>query len=147
MNILTHLAYSDKCYFHFSIGCLIELKFYEVSRNSVSNICWKFLLSFLKNKKVLFLKKIFLKPLSISKPKSFVSIRIDKCPLSAARWRGVTEELFWGLLSLSCAKIRFLPTDMNITALIFRICNLQASKCPFTAARWSRVQADCCDFK
>ena len=45
----------------FSLGCLIELKFCEVSRNSFSNRSWKFQLSILKNKKVLFLKKnIFL---------------------------------------------------------------------------------------
>ena len=41
----------------FSIHCLIELKFCEVSRNSISNWTWKFHLSILKNKKVLFLKK------------------------------------------------------------------------------------------
>ena len=44
----------------FSLGCLIELKFCEVSRNSFSNRCWKFQLSILKNKKVLILKKYFL---------------------------------------------------------------------------------------
>ena len=43
------------------MGCLIELKFCEVSRNSVSNRCWKFQLSILKNKTVLFLKKILSK--------------------------------------------------------------------------------------
>ena len=37
---------------------LNELKFCEVSRNSISNSCWKFQLSILKNKKVLFLKNI-----------------------------------------------------------------------------------------
>ena len=36
----------------FSIRCLIELKFCEVSRNSFLNRCWKFQLSILKNKKV-----------------------------------------------------------------------------------------------
>ena len=41
----------------FFIGCLIELKFCKVSRNSISNWTWKFQLSILKNKKVLFLKK------------------------------------------------------------------------------------------
>ena len=46
--------------FIFSIVCLIELKLCEVSRNSFSNRCWKFQLSILKNKKVLFLKKYFL---------------------------------------------------------------------------------------
>ena len=42
----------------FSICCLIELKFCEVSRNSFLNRCWKFQLSILKNKKALFLKNI-----------------------------------------------------------------------------------------
>ena len=37
-----------------------RLKFCKVSRNSFSNRCWKFQLSILKNKKVLFLKKNFL---------------------------------------------------------------------------------------
>ena len=55
--------------FIFSIGCLIELKFCEVSRNSFKNRFWKFQLFILKNKKVLFLKKI--KLLWISKQKSF----------------------------------------------------------------------------
>ena len=41
------------------MGCLIELKFCEDSRNSISNRCWKFQLSILKNKKVLSLKKHF----------------------------------------------------------------------------------------
>ena len=36
---------------------LNELKFCEVSRNPKSNRCWKFQLSILTNKKVLFLKK------------------------------------------------------------------------------------------
>ena len=44
----------------FSMGCLIELKLCEVSQNSFSNRYWKFQLSTLKNKKVLFLKKYFL---------------------------------------------------------------------------------------
>ena len=38
------------------------MKFCEVSRNLISNRCWKFQLSILKNKKVFFLKKIFFKP-------------------------------------------------------------------------------------
>ena len=41
----------------FFIGCLIELKFCKVSWNSISNWIWKFQLSILKNKKVLFLEK------------------------------------------------------------------------------------------
>ena len=45
------------CYFHFSIGCLIELKFREVWRNIFSNRWWKFQFSILWNKNVLFLKK------------------------------------------------------------------------------------------
>ena len=47
-----HWAHSDNFYFHFSICCLIELKFCEVSRNSFLNRCWKFHFSILKNKKV-----------------------------------------------------------------------------------------------
>ena len=43
-----------------SVTCLIELKFWEVSRSSYGNKCWKFQLSILKNKKVLFLQKYFL---------------------------------------------------------------------------------------
>ena len=57
---------------NFSIGCLIELKFCEVSRKYFSNRFWKFQLSILKNKKVLFLKKNKIKLLSISKQISFV---------------------------------------------------------------------------
>ena len=41
---------------------LNELKFCEVSRILISNWTWKFQLSILKNKKVLFLKKIFFWP-------------------------------------------------------------------------------------
>ena len=43
-------------------------------------------------------------------------------------------------LLLLCNIIKFLLTNMNITALSFRICNLQASKCPFSAARRSGKQ-------
>ena len=41
----------------FLSSIFLLLKFCEVSQNSVSNRCWKFQLSILKNKKVLFLKK------------------------------------------------------------------------------------------
>ena len=41
---------------YFEIGCLIELKFCEVSRNFFSNRCWKFN-SILNNKKKIFLEK------------------------------------------------------------------------------------------
>ena len=58
--------------FIFSIGCLIELKFCEVSAKAFSNRCWKCQSSILKNKKVLFLRKVFFKQLSIWKQKSFV---------------------------------------------------------------------------
>ena len=56
----------------------------------------------------------------------FHRIRIDKGPLSAARWSGVTKELFWWLLSLLCTKIRFLPTNMNriLWHLEYVICKL-----------------------
>ena len=55
-------AHSDNFYFHFSINCMIDLKLCEVSWNFFSNRCWKFQLSIFKNKKVLFLKKIFFGP-------------------------------------------------------------------------------------
>ena len=54
------------------MGCLIELKLWEVSWNSFSNWFWKFQLSILRNKKVLFLKNIFFKQFSISKQKRCV---------------------------------------------------------------------------
>ena len=44
----------------------------EILWNSFSSRCWKFKFSILKNKKVLFLRKIFFRLLSISKQKSFV---------------------------------------------------------------------------
>ena len=47
---------------------LNELKLYEDLRNLFSNRCWKFQLSILKNKKVLFLKKIFSNLLSLNIP-------------------------------------------------------------------------------
>ena len=57
----------------FSICCLIELKFCEVSQNSFSNRRWKFQQSILKNKNKIFMRKIFFRLLSISKQKkSFV---------------------------------------------------------------------------
>ena len=74
-KISTHSDHSDNCYFHFFYqlsDSRLSWNFCEVSRNSFSNRFWKFQLSILKNKKVLFLKNIFFKPLSISKQKSFV---------------------------------------------------------------------------
>ena len=50
---------------------LNELKFCEVSRNSFSNRCWKFQLSILKNKKVLFQKKYFLGRCQYQNKKAF----------------------------------------------------------------------------
>ena len=52
-------------------NCLNELKFCDVSQNSFSNWCWNFHHSILK-KKSLIPKKIFFKPSSISKQRSFV---------------------------------------------------------------------------
>ena len=49
------------------------MKFCEVSRNSISNRYWKFQLSILKNKKVLFLKKYFLSRTAKIDPKDGVS--------------------------------------------------------------------------
>ena len=71
-NFNTFSFFRQLLFSSFFIGCLIELKFCKVSRNSISNWTWKFQLSILKNKKVLFLKKKIFKPLSISKQKSFV---------------------------------------------------------------------------
>ena len=51
-KISTHSAYSDNCYFHF---------FYWLS-DWVQILWGEFQLSILKNKKVLFLKKIFFRP-------------------------------------------------------------------------------------
>ena len=50
-----------------------ELKFCEVSRNSISNWTWKFQFSILKNKKVLFLKNILLSRTAKIDPKDGVS--------------------------------------------------------------------------
>ena len=61
-------SFSQLLFLFFSISCLIELKFCEVSWNSFSKRCWKFQFSVLKIKKVLFLKKVFFK--SISKQKT-----------------------------------------------------------------------------
>ena len=55
----------------FSMGCLTELKLCEVSRNSFSNLFWKFQLSIVKNKKVLFLKKYFLSRFQYQNKKAF----------------------------------------------------------------------------
>ena len=55
---------------------LNDLKQCEVSRNLFANRCWKFQLSIMKNKKVLFLKKSFFKPLSISKQKALFTVSI-----------------------------------------------------------------------
>ena len=52
----------DKC--HLNI-CLNELKFCTASWNPKANSCWKFQLSILTNKKVLFLKKIWSVPCTI----------------------------------------------------------------------------------
>ena len=51
-----------------------KLKFCEVSRILILNWTWKFQLSILKNKKVLFLKNIFFKPRYIQKKALAVSI-------------------------------------------------------------------------
>ena len=53
-NLDKSLLPIQKC--HLNV-CLNELKFCKVSQNPKSNSCWKFQLSILTNKKVLFLKK------------------------------------------------------------------------------------------
>ena len=60
--------------------CLNELKFCKVSRNPKSNSCWKFQLSILTNKKVLFLKKIWSVPCTMDS--SFFSQEMSYCVLT-----------------------------------------------------------------
>ena len=72
-KISTHLAYSDNCYFHVFLSVVwLSLNFarfheiqFQTEPDSFSFLSWKI-------KKVLFLKKNFLRPLSISKQNSFV---------------------------------------------------------------------------
>ena len=65
-KVSTHSAHSDNCYFHFSIGFLIELKFckvYEIlfQTNAESFIAKKYFLGRCQyqNKKALFTDSIF----------------------------------------------------------------------------------------
>ena len=60
----------------FFIGCLIELKICKVSQNSISNWTWKFQLSILKNKKVLFLKKKSLSRCLLQNKKALFTVSI-----------------------------------------------------------------------
>ena len=59
-NFNSFSLFRQLLFLSFFIGCLIELKFCEVSQYSISNWTWKFQLSILKNKKVLFQKKYIL---------------------------------------------------------------------------------------
>ena len=65
------------------VNCLNELTLREVSQNSFSNRCWKFQLSILKSKKVLFLKKMFLALVS----KHAKIIPKDGASLPNLQWR------------------------------------------------------------
>ena len=108
-KISTRLAISDTCYLFssFFIGCLIELKFCEVSRNSISNWTWKFQLSILKDKKVLFLKKNFGAVVNIKTKKSWfqfsrrfwdwpVAVFFQAEKLNSTNWKNKTnEESYW----------------------------------------------------
>ena len=67
---------------------LNELKFCEVSRNSFSNICWKFQLSILKNQKILFLKKNFL-PVVFKYAKRYPKDGISCCNFQLKFWFSV----------------------------------------------------------
>ena len=69
-KISTHSGHSDNCCSHFfyRLSDWVEI----LSWNSFSSRCWKFQLSFLKNKKVLFLKKYFLSRIKYQNKKSFV---------------------------------------------------------------------------
>ena len=81
--------------FIFSIGCLIELKFCKVSRNSISKWTWKFQHSILKNKKVLFLKKIFLGSCQYQNKKALFTDSIFQKVLSASAIEHRLDALRW----------------------------------------------------
>ena len=111
-KISTHLAYSDNCYFHlFFIGCLIELKFCKVSWNSIPKWTWKFQLSILKNKKVLFLKKNFLSRCQYQNKKSLFTDSIFQKVLDKTYSSGSLD------FALPPTSFSFLP-DQNHLAFL-----------------------------
>ena len=76
---------------------LNELEFCEASQNPKSNRCWKFQLSILKNKKVLFLKKY-----DLSHMVRIILFLTNSCPLDGAilEWRFcLLYQLVWAILA------------------------------------------------
>ena len=137
-KISTHLAFSDNCYFHsFFISCLIELKFCEVSRNSISNWTWKFQLSILKNKKVLFLKKIFFWPLSIWKQKIFVNwlnfLEGFGVARKSLKERTYVDIFFISLVALGCGG----SASENNTYIVQASATAVTSPCTYTVCKCS----------
>ena len=90
---------------------LNELKFCEVSRILISNWTWKFQLSILKNKKVLFLKKIFFWPYRQDTSKRW------RVPSQFSR-RFCTYPLM-ELVELEMVLLRLLPVLLLIDPLAF----------------------------
>ena len=76
------------------------MKFCEVSRNSISNRHWKFQLSILKSKKVLFLIKYYLRHIAKIDPKDGIS-----CP--NFQWRFWCRDPVCGKKHLTSAAVIF----------------------------------------
>ena len=74
---------------------LNELKFFEVSQNSISDRCRKFQLSILKNKKVLFLKIIFFWALSLNMPRSAQKMALAVLIFSYNNWMRIHNKISW----------------------------------------------------
>ena len=136
--------------FIFSMGCLIELKLCEVSRDSFSNWFWKFQLSILKNKSVLFLKKyslrryqyhykkalftdsIFSEGFGFWRPKIYILIR---------KWRGIWiqmagsgSDLFCNTWQSSC-QYKFYPKRIGwYKKIVIEECLLFSIVCKRIAA-------------
>jgi hypothetical protein len=121
-KISTYSAHSDNCYFHFSICCLIELKFCEISWNPFSNRCWKFQLSILKNKKVLFLKIYFFGPCQYQNKKALF-----------------TDSIFREGFELDIVMFPFPHNEMQINPKYFDLnfCNIKSSNATlFLSIQW-----------
>ena len=91
---------------------LNEMKFCEVSRKVISNWCWNFQLSILKNKKVLFLKKIFFKPYHQDRSKRW-------CLLSKFSVKVLAESMAESPESLLTHKKKIVWSDLHCSLQIF----------------------------
>ena len=106
---------------------LRELKFCEVSGNSFSNRRWKFQLSIIKNKKVLFLKKNFLSRTTKIHPKNGV------CRLNFPEGFDLAylEPIKYALES----KLIFLPLEFKCC-----ICLTLCAFCGTAMSHWESIQ-------